>query len=57
MALGIGMNLDQTVIERSNYTILDVLSDVGGLESVIGSFIAIVLSVLNYNKLDSTMIT
>ena len=30
-------NLDRTVIERVNYTILDVLSDVGGLTSVIAS--------------------
>ncbi len=51
------MTLDQEVIERSNYTILDVLSDVGGLESVIASAIALILSILNYNNLDSTMIT
>ena len=57
MAMGIDMSLDQTVIERSNYTILDVLSDVGGLESVIASGIALVLSILNYNNLDSTLIT
>ncbi len=57
MGFGIDMSLDQTVIERSNYTILDVLSDVGGLESVIASAIALVLSIMNYNNLDSTMIT
>ena len=34
-----------------------MLSDVGGLESVIASAIALVLSILNYNNLDSTMIT
>ena len=57
MSVGIDMSLDQTVIERSNYTILDVLSDVGGLESVVASTIALVLSILNYNNLDSAMIT
>ena len=49
MALGIDMSLDQTVVERNNYTILDVLSDVGGLESVIASAISLILSILNYN--------
>ena len=57
MGIGIDMSLDQQVVERTNYTILDVLSDVGGLESVIASAIALVLSILNYNNLDSTMIT
>lgn len=57
MAIGIDMSLDQTVIERSNYTILDVLSDVGGLASVVASTIALILSILNYNHLDNTMIT
>ena len=27
----ITMNLDQTLIERAGYTVLDILSDVGGL--------------------------
>jgi hypothetical protein len=56
MAIGIDCNLDRTVIERSNYTILDVLSDVGGLESVLASAIALFLSILNYNNLENSMI-
>ena len=53
MALGIDMDLTRTVIERSNYTILDVLSDVGGLESVLASFVSFLLGALNYNNLNS----
>ena len=44
------------MIERVNYTILDVLSDVGGLSSVIATIFASVLSVTNYNSLNEHMI-
>ena len=53
MALGIDMALTRTVINRTNYTILDVLSDVGGLESVLASFVSFLLGALNYNNLNS----
>ena len=56
MAIGIDMDLDLDVIERSHYTILDVLSDVGGIASVTTSIVALILSILNYNNLDSQMI-
>ena len=44
-------------MSRSGYTFLDVLSDVGGLESIIISFMAIFLSIINYNNLDNYMVT
>ena len=53
MALGIDLDLTRTVINRTNYTILDVLSDVGGLESVLASFVSFLLGALNYNNLNS----
>jgi hypothetical protein len=56
MGIGIDMSLDSTVFERSNYTLLDVLSDVGGLESVIAAVVSFILSILNYNNLDNMMI-
>jgi len=56
MAIGIDMDLARTVVERTNYTILDVLSDVGGLESVFASVVSFILGALNYNNLNSQMI-
>ena len=53
MALSIDMDLSRTVINRTNYTILDVLSDVGGLESVLASVVSFLLGALNYNNLNS----
>ena len=45
------------MIARSGYTSLDVLSDVGGLESMVISIIAFTLSILNHNHFDSFMVT
>ena len=47
---------DKAVIERVNYTFLDVLSDVGGLSSVIAMVFASILSISNYNSLNEHMI-
>ena len=55
--ISLDVNLDQTVVSRSGYTFLDVLSDVGGLESIIISFMAIFLSIINFNNLDNHMVT
>ena len=43
------LNLDVTLIERNGYTLLDVLSDVGGLQSILISGASLLLSILNYN--------
>ena len=43
------MNLDQIVIERSGYTLLDLLSDVGGLQGILISGISLILSISNHN--------
>lgn len=50
---GIQMNLDQTLIARTGYTFLDVLSDVGGLESIVISTVAIVIQIWNHNRFDT----
>ena len=47
----IQMSLDQTLVERTGYTILDLLSDVGGLQGILISAITIILSILNHNLL------
>ena len=43
MSIAIEMDLDQKVIERSNFTILDLLSDIGGLESIIFSLLSFIV--------------
>ena len=47
------MDLDQTVVTRNGYTILDVLSDMGGMQRVLFSFFTVVASILNYSNFDS----
>ena len=47
------MGMDQTLIERSGYTILDILSDVGGLQGILISGISLLLSILNHNSLNA----
>ena len=55
-ALGIYYNHDRSLITRSNYTSFDLLSDIGGLSSVIASTIVFVLSVINIDKFDNRMV-
>ena len=47
------MSPDQTLIERDGYTILDILSDVGGLQGILISIIYYALGILNFNYLDN----
>ena len=51
------MSLDQTLIERTGYTITDILSDVGGLQGALVSGISFILSILNYKNLDNYMVS
>lgn len=45
----IWMNLNLTAIDRSGYTVLDILSDVGGLKSILIPTISFLIGILNYN--------
>lgn len=47
------MNPDLPVLIRNNYSVLDVMSDVGGLAEVLFRFIYVILALLNYNHLTS----
>ena len=47
------MNYDLTVIARSSYTFLDLLSDIGGIQSILMSAGALCLIILNYNHFDN----
>ena len=49
----IQMSLDQTLIERTGYTVVDILSDVGGLQGILISVLSLLLSILNHSQLES----
>ena len=48
MEVSFEMNLDLVTIKRTYYSLLDVLSDVGGLITVVMNAVAISLIILNY---------
>ena len=49
--------MDQTMVQRNGYTILDVLSDVGGLQGILITVITLVLGILNSNYLDNYLVS
>lgn len=55
MDISVEMNLDHVTLARTGYTTLDVLSDVGGIQSILMSAMAMLLSVWNYNHFDNYM--
>ena len=51
------MNLDLKIVARSGYTFLDLLSDVGGIESILITGTSFFLVIVNHNYLDSYMVS
>lgn len=51
------LSLDLLVVERNSYTLLDLLSDVGGIASILTSAITLFLSITNYRYFDSYMVS
>ena len=51
MSVAIEMDLDLRNIERSLVGILDLLSDIGGLEAKFASIVAILVSIWNWHGL------
>ena len=51
--LSFRMSLDQTVVTRNGYTVLDVLSDMGGFQRVLYSFFSLIAYILNMSNFDS----
>ena len=49
--------MDLTLIQRNGYTLLDILSDVGGLQGILISGITFTISFLNYNDLDNHLVS
>ena len=44
--------MDLILIERNGYSILDLLSDIGGLQRALFSGVTIFLSIVNHNQLN-----
>ena len=55
MGITIEMSPDLKVISRQTYSILDLLSDFGGVQSVLISAFGIILSLLNYRHAENYM--
>lgn len=56
LAITVEMNLDLMTYERTIYTMFDLLSDIGGLSSILISLLAIVASAWNHNNFDNMMV-
>ena len=57
MEITVERNLDQVVVVREGYTILDYLSDIGGMQGLIFSGFALLLSLWNYNYFDDHLVS
>ena len=57
MEIQIEMNMNQMQVVRDGYTLLDLISDIGGLQGILISGSAILLSVWNYNNLDNFLVS
>ena len=53
MDLTVEMDLDLIDISRSGYTILDMMSDVGGLQGILLSFCFVLIMIWNHNHFDN----
>ena len=51
------MNLNQLVIERNGYTVLDYLSDIGGMQTILISSFSLMLMVLNFHYAENFLVT
>lgn len=57
MALSFEIDFDRTVIDTISYNFLDVLAEIGGLFAAISLLIAIILEAVNYNNLETHLIS
>ena len=53
MDLTVEVDKDMIIIARNGYTILDVLSDVGGLQGILLSFCFGLITIWNHNNFDN----
>ena len=56
LAVSVELDLNLSTLERNVYTYVDLLSDVGGIQGILFSFFAILVSILNLNSFDDMLI-
>ena len=54
--ISIEMNLDLKYLSRDGYTVLDLLSDIGGIQGLLFSFAAIFVGFINYNQVENHLV-
>ena len=57
MDITLEMNLDQESLLRNGYTLLDVMSDVGGMQSILVSGLSLMVGLFNYKNFDNYLVT
>ena len=57
MDITIERNLDLTTVDRDGYTVLDLISDIGGIQGILFSAVAVIMSFWNYNFLDNFLVS
>ena len=57
VSLSFEMSLDQIVIERNIYNVLDLLADIGGFMSIIMGGISFLLAFWNYKNFEYHFLT
>ena len=55
MEITVEMSLDSRVIERTGYTMLDLLSDIGGVQTILLSVFSFLVNFWNYQFLEDYM--
>ena len=55
MDITLELNLDLLKIYRNSYTILDMLSDIGGINSIFITTFGLIASIWNYRHFDNYM--
>ena len=55
MEIAIEMSLDLEVIVRNSFTIMDLLSDIGGIEIIFCTAFSFLVSILNHGYFDTFM--
>ena len=57
MDISVEVNLNEQVIQREVYNILDVLSDIGGMQGLLLSGAGYLIAICNYHMFDNFMVT
>ena len=57
MTISFELDPDRTVVQRNIYTILDLLSDIGGFTSILISALSFLIALWNYNNYEYHFLT